>query len=66
MDGTGELIGKYPIDQSLAVNTRLADKLTRYHFNPEMALTSSRRAGVPLMEMGFIHHHEMLRFKTFF
>ena len=66
MNGTGELFAKYPIDKSLAVNPRLADKLARYHFNPEMTLTSFTRTDVPLMEMGFIHHHEILRFKTFF
>ncbi len=65
MNGTGELFAKYPIDKSLAVNPRLADKLARYHFNPEMALAAVTRTDVPLMEMGFIHHNDMRRLQAF-
>ncbi len=65
MHGTFELIGKYSMDQPLAVNSRFADKLARHHFNPEMAPTSFTRTGVPLMEMGFIHHNDMRRLQAF-
>ena len=65
MHGTRELIGKYSMDQPLAVNPRFTDKMTRYHFNPEMALTAVTGTRVPLMEMGFIHHNDMRRLQAF-
>ena len=61
VDLAGELLGQHLIDHAVTLHARLAGEAGRHHFDGEMALAGSGRAGMAGMTMRVVDDFERLR-----